>query len=480
MQEKELQELVQKIVTTGYETSHIELKTASVDCPKRLYDTLSSFSNQDDGGTIIFGINEKSRFAIEGVYDAQDLQAKIVSQCKEMEPVVRPHITITEIEGKSVVSAEISGIDIALRPCYYKGKGMFKGSYIRCGESDEPMTDYEIYSYEAFRKKYRDDIRTVSEDKPIIIDNEKLQKYVSLCKKNKPNLSKLPEEQFNELMGITKDGRYTLSSVLLFSIYPQAYYPQLSIIATSVYGSEVGELGPNGERFIDNKRIEGTIDEMLEQAIKFVVNNMRVSTRIDSKSGKRDDISEYPITAIREIILNALVHRDYSIHTEGMPIQIIMYRDRLEVINPGGLYGRISVDNLGKMQPDTRNPAIATALETLELTENRYSGIPTIRTEMLKAGLQLPKFETVRGEFKVTLYNELLKNKQGADLTQSILDFCLVPRTRLEIAEFLGVTTPTYAIKKYIKPLIESGNIGMSNPDKNNSPTQTYFTIAYG
>ena len=73
------------------------------------------------------------------------------------------------------------------------------------------------------------------------------------------------------------------------------------------------------------------------------------------------------------------MHRDYSIYTEGMPIQILMFDDRIEIRNPGGLYGRITADQLGKMQPDTRNPVLVTELEALGITENRYSGIPTIR-----------------------------------------------------------------------------------------------------
>ena len=75
--------------------------------------------------------------------------------------------------------------------------------------------------------------------------------------------------------------------------------------------------------------------------------------------------------------------------TEGMPIQLIMFEDRIEIHNPGGLYGRITIDQLGKIQPDTRNPVLASALETLGIIENRYSGIPTIRMEMEKYNLSL-------------------------------------------------------------------------------------------
>lgn len=478
MQSKELVELVKRIKEFKSESQTIELKSAELGCPKKLYDTLSSFSNQDDGGIIIFGIDENNDYSVVGVYDAQDLQKQINNQCKEMEPVVRPLITICEIDGKSVVSAEIPGIEITNRPCYYKGKGKIKGSYIRSGESDEPMTDYEIYSYEAYRQKYQDDVRIVERASMQTIDEEMLAQYKEMCKKDKPHLSRVADEQFNELMSITKNGKLTLSSVLLFCIYPQAYFPQLSIIATAVYGNEMGELGENGERFLDNRRIEGNIIDMIDGALQFVKNNMRVRTIINPETGKRNDKFDYPITAVREIILNAIVHRDYSIHTEGMPIQLTMYNDRLEVKNPGGLYGRLTIDQLGKVQPDTRNPVFATAMETLNLTENRYSGIPTIRTEMKNAGLPAPVFENSRGTFSVTLYKNSDYVKSAMSTEESLLEFCSIPRTRIEIANFLGISTPTYAISKYIKPLIESGKIEMTNLERPNSPNQKYFTKA--
>lgn len=476
MQTNELINFVKKIQSLKSESRTVELKAAQFGCPKKLYDTLSSFSNQDDGGIILFGIDESQDYAIVGVYDAQDIQKQINNQCKEMEPVVRPLITICEMDGKNIVSAEIPGIEITNRPCYYMGKGKIKGSYIRSGDSDEPMTDYEVYSYEAYRKKYQDDIRIIERASIQTIDEYKFNEYKTLCKKNKPNLSKIPDDQFNELMSITKNKQLTLASVLLFCIYPQAYFPQLSIIATAVCGNEPGACGENGERFSDNRRIEGTIGDMLDSALQFVNNNMRTSTVINPATGKREDKTDYPLTAVREVILNAMVHRDYSIHTEGMPIQLTIYNDRLEVKNPGGLYGRLTVDQLGKVQPDTRNPVLATAMETLKFTENRYSGIPTIRSEMKNAGLPEPVFENSRGTFSVTLFRNSDNTKTPADTTEAILDFCSIPRTRIEIANFLGVSTPSYAISKYIKPLIESGKVEMLNKEKPNSPNQKYYT----
>ena len=133
--------------------------------------------------------------------------------------------------------------------------------------------------------------------------------------------------------------------------------------------------------------------------------NMKKMTIINAKTGLREDRTEYPVTAVREAVLNALVHRDYSMHTEGMPIQIRMYEDRLEIHSPGGIYGRFRVDQLGKLQPDTRNSVLAAALEMLGVTENRYSRIPTMRRELREYGLREPEFTDNRNEFRVCFYN---------------------------------------------------------------------------
>jgi ATP-dependent DNA helicase RecG len=246
-----------------------------------------------------------------------------------------------------------------------------------------------------------------------------------------------------------------------------------------VPGTELGTEGLSGERFLDNQRIEGTIPEMLDAAISFIRRNMRTKTIINPKTGKREDRTDYPITAIREAILNALVHRDYSIHTEGMPIQIIIFDDRLEIHNPGGIYGRIKVDQLGKVQPDTRNPVLATALEVLGVTENRYSGIPTIKKEMEKFDLPEPVFEDFRGQFSVLFYNDgngVAKKDDIDEAANDLIEFCRTPRTRREIAEHLGLSSLSYAIQAHVMPLVEAGLIKLSIPDKPRSHKQTYFS----
>ena len=150
MREEELIALVRKIQRRQTEFQTVELKAAQVDFPKKIYDTLSSFSNQDNGGVIIFGIAEKANYNVVGVYDADNAQKKATEACEQMEPQVRAVFTNAEIDGHVVLAAEIPPVEYWRRPVFYNGHGRLKGSYVRVGDADEPMSEYEVYSYEVY------------------------------------------------------------------------------------------------------------------------------------------------------------------------------------------------------------------------------------------------------------------------------------------------------------------------------------------
>lgn len=408
----------------------------------------------------------------------------VTEQCGQMMPIIRPVFTTLLKDGKTFVSAEIPGMDVADRPCFYAGKGRLKVSYVRVGDADQPMTEYEIYSYEAFRRKYQDDIRPIEQAALRMLQTDLLEQYLAKLKEGRPHLSQLNAEEICELMGITRDGVPTMAAVQLFGLFPQAYFPQMCVTAVSVPGTEVGTLGPEGERFLDNRRIERTLSQMLEDTVSFVRRNIRIKTVIDPEIGKRANREDYPPTAVREAILNALIHRDYSIHTEGMPVQTLLFEDRFEVRSPGGLYGRLRVDRLGKVQPDTRNPVLAVAMEVLGETENRYTGIPTMRRELEKAGMAEPEFRNDHGTF-VVCFRKSAKASHPEPVTvpggdtpeERLLQFCAVPRTRQEIAKLLGIKSVPYAVTTYVTPLVEKGLLSLSLPTKPRSPKQRYSTV---
>ena len=476
MQPDDLIQVVHTIHKQKAESQTVEVKAAHDGCPTRLFDTLSSFSNQDSGGVIVFGINELADYEIVGVYDPQDLQKKVTEQCKQMDPAVRALFTICEMDGKIIVSAEIPGVDISERPVFYKGVGRIKGSYVRVGESDELMSEYEIYSFDAFRKRIRDDIRVVDGVGFKLLDKERLDRYLEAVKRERKNLADhVADSEILELMGVTAHGTPTLAGLMTFSRYPQTWFPQLCITAVVLPGTEMGMLGSEGERFIDNRRITGAIPDMIEDAMGFVLKNSRVKT-IVGENGQRQDKTEYPLRAVREAVINALVHRDYSIHTENVPVRIEMYRDRMEIISCGGLYGKITIDSLGKVRPETRNAVLANILEVLKITENRYSGIPTIRREFQLAGLPAPTFSVQHGEFRVVFRNDIYLAEKKADLSglfDAIVDFCSVPRSRSELAAFTGMSR-YYTMSMLVQPLIDQGKLKLTLPDVPKSKNQKY------
>ena len=476
----ELLELAQRIIRTKSEEQTVEVKAAAQGCPKRLYDTLSSFSNQDTGGTSLFGIDEENDFALVGVYDLHDLQKHVTEQCNQMNPPVRAVFTAGELEGHPICAAEIPGIDLAERPCYYKGAGRMEGSYIRVGDSDLKMTDYELYSLEAFRKHLHDDERPIERAAFAMLDQDSVTEYIRKKRMEKPKFARLSEEQTREMLYLTSGGIPTLAAVMNFGIYPQGYLPQLAITAIVVPGTEIGDTAEDEARFIDNKRIEGTLSEMLEEALAFCVRNMKSRTIISLETGKHINRTEYPLGAIREAVLNALIHRDYSHFTEGTPIQINFFTDRMEIHNPGSLYGRMTVEQLGIARPDQRNPALAVMAETLLGAENRYSGIPTIRREMAAYGLPEPVFQNRRNEFVVIFYNrtgtDTKAETPAAKSSNDLLAFCKTPRTRQEIADHLGIQLSHYVMKRYIQPLIDLGQLKLTIPDKPKSRNQKYYS----
>lgn len=216
--------------------------------------------------------------------------------------------------------------------------------------------------------------------------------------------------------------------MLCFGICPELLLPQLVVKAMVIPGFKVGEVGELGEGFTDNKSISGIIIEMIKETIDFITKNMKKRVIISPDTGQRDDKFEYPVDAIREAVINALVHRDYSKHTESSYISVKMYNDRLEITNPGGLYGNLTVDELSEVvNPPVRNKTIVRILEEMDVIENRSSGIAIMIMGMRDLRLEPPIFENRRGNFNVIFKNHTLitkedrkwLNKIGEDLSEN-------------------------------------------------------------
>lgn len=411
MTEKEVIDAIEYMQKYQTETDKVEAKAAEKGCPQKCYDTISAFANKC-GGIIIFGINEHNNFIEQDVYDVNDLQKQITSLCTtSFEPKIRPEFLAITYNGKKLLAVKINEIPQKKKPCYYKNVGIKKGSYIRIGDSDEPMTDYEIYSLQSYTDGIEEDLRPVKRAEFEDLNQEKIVNYLTNIKKDKPNLSKFSDEKILKLNGIIENStekiRPTLAGMMVFGEYPQGYLPQLFIACVVVPGRKLGDIGEMGQRFDDNKRVEGTIEEMLEASLSFVRKNIPARVIIDD-NGKREDVPIYPMKALREAIANALIHRDYSSNTEGAYIYLRIFDDRIEILNPGDLYGNNRIENLGtdNMLEVRNNTIIRLLEEATDIVENRHTGIATMRDEMKKMNLPEPEFETLRGTFKVTFRKE--------------------------------------------------------------------------
>lgn len=465
-----LHQLIQKVLSMRCETQTIEVKAAAQGAP-RIYDTLSSFSNQEEGGAIVFGIDEANGFKPCGVYDAQALQKSIVEQCREMEPQIHPFIQTGELDGKTIVVAHIRGLMMGERPAYRRTSGMLKGSYVRVGDADEHMTDAELYEIDAFKKGVSDDVSVHPDASRGMLDVDSTARYVLDARRDRPRLEGRSDDDVLRLTGVLRDDAPTLAGMMTLGDYPQRLYRNCCITAVAVAGEHMGA-GEEGRRFLDNRTIEGTIPQMLDDAWAFVARNVRVSSVV--KGLKRDNVPEYPEVAVREMIANALVHRDYGPYAIGTPVRLVVYSNRIECVNPGGIFGGNTVEALGRESLPTRNPTLISLLEITHDVENRHSGIPAMRDAMRAAGLREPEFAERRGTFMCTLYGGRAEKNDGVVADEErILEFCREPRSREEIAEELGLQVET-ARRTRILPLVRAGKLVLTMPDVPRSKFQRY------
>lgn len=216
MTEKEVIDAIKYMQEYQAETDKLEAKTAEKGCPQKCYDTISAFANKS-GGIIIFGINEYNNFIEQDVYDVNDLQKQITALCTtSLEPKVRPEFLAVTYNNKKLLAVKINELPQKKKPCYYKGAGINKGSYIRIGDSDEHMTDYEIYSLQSYTEGVEEDLRSIKRAEFEDLNQEKIGQYIEVIKKKKGNLSKFSDEKILKLNGIIENSTGEIHPTLAF------------------------------------------------------------------------------------------------------------------------------------------------------------------------------------------------------------------------------------------------------------------------
>lgn len=187
----------------------------------------------------------------------------------------------------------------------------------------------------------------------------------------------------------------TIAGLLLFGKHPESYMPQSKIKADAFQGAEPGNV-------IDQKEIKGSIFYMVKEAEAFFLKNIKTAVRIEGFSRVR--ISEYPVEALREAVINAFAHRDYAI--SGSTIMIQIFSDRIVIASPGLLPQPLTLEMVRtfKYRPISRNPIIARALFDVKLMEERGGGFKRMHDMMVNYGLKPPACDYDSGYFTVTFH----------------------------------------------------------------------------
>lgn len=438
MTHDELLETIATVQRHQSELDDVEVKSALRGTPQRLFESLSAFANQPGGGVILLGLDESRSFAVVGVGDAQRIQTD-VSQlaAADMEPALRPQVTVDEVEGKTVLAIEVAEVAPEQKPCYYRPAGLHSGAYLRVGNSNRQMSDYEIFTCMSARAQPIFDEEAIREAEMKDLDMERIEDFVKQMRRARGNAAYLNHSldhimhQLRIVSDVDGVARPTLAGLLMFGAYPQVFEPQLVITFLQYYGVNEEEKTPRGERFLDNRKFDGPIPDMVETAVTYIMASLRKSSLIDDLL--RRDIPEYPEEALREAIVNAIAHRDYSGYVRGSYVQVRLFADRLEVQSPGGLYGPVTEDTIDEQQ-STRNRVLMRLMEDAHLVENRGSGVRAMIEAMRRLNLEPPRFQDRRSSFLVTLRSHTLMGPEAIAWLNKYAGFQLNDRQRLALA----------------------------------------------
>lgn len=409
-----LQDVLTELRIRGGERTEVEVKRAAGGCPG-LAETLCAFGNMPDGGTILLGIDEARGFEVVGVSSVAEIEKGVASQArKSVTPAVQVSFEHAIVDGRNVVVASVAGLLASDRPCRLVSGG---AAYLRQADGDYRMSDQEVAQVIALRNKPRYDAEEVPRSSVTDLDNRLVELFLSEAHSSSRRLADATDEQILRMKGVLVPDGTTLTTAGLYALgrYPQQFAPSLSITAAV-------ELPAHMEgRTRDLVHLDGPIPDMLDQSMEWVRRNTRSVIRYGA-DGHGVDQSEIPMVAVRELIANALVHRDLGPHTQSKRVEIRLRDDKLVIASPGGLWG-ISRDQLG--MPASGKSAVNDFLyEICKLTrttsgnrvvEGEGGGIREVRSALRHAGMQPPEFHDTGVRFTAIVPRHALLSP--ADLT---------------------------------------------------------------
>lgn len=402
-----VRELIAALRRVGTESESVEAKSGRGGFPRSLRESLVAFANTR-GGTILVGVDELEDFAIVSLTDPAGYRDQLVGIARDaVTPPLAVSADVVEVDGGVVVAAYVPPLPPDQRPAYVTAKGFAGGTYVRTGDGDHPLGQSELALVVANRTQPVYDREPVPGTRVGDLDRASLLRSLQRVRGSSPRLRELDEADLLHRLGVLAepdpDASVTLAGLLTFGELPQQWFPQLMV---SVAVHPAGDVGRT--RFLDNETLRGPIPELVVQAESMVRRHLAV--RADIGDLGRRDVPEIPPEVVRELVVNALLHRDYSPQTRGTQVAVNLYADRLEVRSPGGIFG-LSEDDLGQVgASSSRNQVLAALLADAYLpgsdelvAENRASGIPAIIMRARENGLAPPRFRSTTTAFAASI-----------------------------------------------------------------------------
>lgn len=414
------------------ESETVELKAEVV---SDICKEIIAFANTK-GGTLYIGVQDDGQ--IIGVNNADRVTLQISNMVRDS---IKPDVTMfvgyktQEENGRQVVAVTVQkGTD---RPYYLGSKGLKpSGVYVRNGTSTDPATDTAI------RKMIKETDGDTFEDMRSLEQNLTFEAAAELFAK-----CKIPfdDSKMRTLGLVSPDGIYSNVAMLLSD--------QCSITVKAATFTGIEKVN-----FHDRREFTGSLFRQMEEIYAYL--DLRNSTKSTIEGLYRKDLRDYPEEALREALMNSLVHRDYSFRASTL---ISVYDNRIEFVSIGGLPSGIELDDIMLGLSVCRNPKLAAVFYRLKLIEAYGTGMPKIMSSYEGSGLE-PKIEVTNNAFKITLPNRNAVEKKVTEASlvrrsneQKIMEF--VERNgfivRSDVDSLLSVSQATAS--RILKRMVSDG-----------------------
>ena len=405
-----LNEVLNNLRDRGGDSTLIEVKRASGGVPS-LAETLCAFGNMPDGGTIILGVDETMGFTVTGVSDVAELEAGIAAQARtSVRPPVQVDFDVVNTEDKFILIAMVAPLPLVDKPCRAHGK-----AFLRQADGDYAMSEQEVAQLVAMQDRPRYDAIAVAGSSVADLDADLGRDFLLEIRSSSRRLADRTDSDILKLRGVTSDTNLTVAGLYALGSYPQRFAPSLSITAAT---------GPGGrQRMTDLAHLDGPIPDLLEDCIAWVARNLRTGVAY-LPDGHAIDQPEIPLVAVRELVANALVHRDLSPRTQSKRVEVRLFQDRLVITSPGGLWG-VSKESLGA--PGGKSAVneflydICRSLKTSSghrVIEGEGGGIREAIEALDDRGLPRPTFINTGVSFTAIIYRSEPGDRQTRHLDQ--------------------------------------------------------------